>query len=77
MSPDEDLGQRPHPNSLPCEDCGHVWFEGERRHYYADAAGAATIEDGADAVCTLCRQKRGRTRRDDDDEIQGGYVTHW
>lgn|GEM_PF-3510178 len=74
MTPDADLGQRPHPNKLPCADCGHVWFEGERRHDYVDAAGSVTIEDPADAACTLCRQKRGRGRRDDD---ESGYVTHW
>jgi hypothetical protein len=56
----DDLGQRPHPNSVPCADCGHVWFEGERRHEYADDAGTVTIDDGADAVCALCLQKRRR-----------------
>jgi hypothetical protein len=74
MTPDDDLGQRPHPNSVPCEDCGHVWFEGERRHDYVEADGAITIEDGADVACTLCRQKRARGRNDDDEQ---GYVAHW
>lgn len=27
-------GRRPHPNTLPCADCGHIWEEGERRHEY-------------------------------------------
>lgn len=75
MSPDDGEIGRPHPNTLLCTDCGHVWFEGERRHDYVDASGTATIEDGADPVCTLCRQKRARGRRPEDDE--GGYVTHW
>jgi len=74
MSPADDLGQRPHPNTVPCEDCGHVWFEGERRHDYVEADGTVTIEDGADVSCTLCRQKRGRGRNDDDEQ---GYVAHW
>lgn len=62
MTPGADLGQRPHPNSVPCADCGHVWFEGERRHEYVDDAGTITIENDADAVCVLCHQKRRRTR---------------
>jgi len=72
-----DAGEigRPHPNTVPCSDCGHVWFEGERRHDYVDAAGVVTIEDEADAVCRLCRIKRGRGRKPDEEE--GGYFTHW
>jgi hypothetical protein len=73
MTPEGDLGQRPHPNTMPCADCGHVWFEGERRHEYVDAAGTVTIEDDAEAVCVLCRRKRGRPRPSDGE----GYVTHW
>ena len=65
MTPDPDLGQRPHPNSVPCADCGHIWFEGERRHEYVDDVGTVTIEDGADAVCVLCHQKRRRKREPD------------
>jgi hypothetical protein len=63
MTPDPDLGQRPHPNTRPCSDCGHVWFEGERRHEYVDAAGEITVADEADVVCILCRVKRRRPRR--------------
>jgi hypothetical protein len=63
MTPDPDLGQRPHPNTRPCSDCEHVWFEGERRHEYVDAAGEITAEDEADVVCILCRVKRRRPRR--------------
>ena len=74
MSPAGGELGRAHPNTLPCADCGHVCFEGERRHDYVDPTGTVTIEDGADPVCTLCRQKRARGRRPDDDE---GYVTHW
>ena len=41
--------QRPHPNTIPCEDCGHVWFEGERRHQYVGPNGEVSEEDAADA----------------------------
>lgn len=74
MTPDEDLGQRPHPNTVPCEDCGHVWFAGERRHEYADAAGEITIENDGGVVCRLCRVKRGRSRSTGDD---GEGVRYW
>ncbi|MEJ7796922.1 MAG: hypothetical protein WKF42_00380 [Solirubrobacteraceae bacterium] len=66
MTPEPDLGRRPHSNTLPCADCGHVWFEGERRHEYVDAEGEVTTEDGADAVCVLCHQKRRRPRPHDE-----------
>lgn len=66
MTPDEDLGQRPHPNKLPCFDCDHVWFEGERRHHYVDATdGQESIEDGAIVVCVLCKQQRRHPRGDE------------
>ena len=71
---DEGLIGRPHPNTLPCVDCGHIWFEGERRHEYADAIGIVTIEDGAVPVCQLCLRKRVRGRRPGDDK---GFVSHW
>ena len=77
MTPDEDLGQRPHPNAMPCEDCGHVWFEGERRHEYVDGEGEVTIEDDGEVVCRLCRVKRGRPRRDDGDADRGEGVRYW
>lgn len=32
-------GRRPHPNSLPCTDCGHIWAEGERRHENRQKSG--------------------------------------
>jgi hypothetical protein len=67
---DDDEFQRPHPNTLNCADCGHVWFEGERRHQYVDAAGEVSIEADADAVCILCHQKRRRPRRDDDEGVR-------
>jgi len=65
--------QRPHPNTLKCADCGHIWFEGERRHQYVDAVGEVTVEDDADAICILCRQKRRRRAPKDD----GDAVSYW
>jgi len=59
MSADPDF-QRPHPNTSRCSDCGHVWFEGERRHHYVDETGEVSEQDGAEAVCLLCMQKRRR-----------------
>jgi hypothetical protein len=64
--------QRPHPNTVPCSDCGHVWFEGERRHQYVGEDGEVSIEDDAVVVCILCHQKRRRRAPRDDDE-----VTYW
>lgn len=29
-------GWRPHPNTIPCTDCAHVWSDGERRHEYGN-----------------------------------------
>lgn len=50
----------PDANDRTCDDCGHVWFAGERRHEYADPE-AARPED-SDVVCVLCRRQRERPR---------------
>ena len=52
-------GRRPHPNTLPCVDCGHVWSEGERRHEYDHHRGydAAHHYDVV-PVCTVCHARR-------------------
>jgi hypothetical protein len=63
--------QRPHPNTVPCVDCGHIWFEGERRHHYVDGDGAISDHDDAFVVCILCHQKRRRPRPEEDE------VTYW
>ena len=73
MSDDADF-QRPHPNTLNCADCGHVWFESERRHQYVDEAGEISVEEGADAVCMLCHQRR---RRGAPDDGGGEGVRYW
>lgn len=52
-------GRRPHPNTLACVDCGHVWTEGERRHEYDHHKGyAAKHHYEVEPVCTLCHRRR-------------------
>lgn len=52
-------GYRPHPNSLPCTDCGHLWSEGERRHEYDHHLGyGAAHHYDVEPVCTECHAKR-------------------
>lgn len=56
-------GRRPHPNTLPCKDCGHVWVEGERRHEYDHHLGyAAEHHYDVEPVCTKCHHKRDNER---------------
>ncbi|MDQ3850160.1 MAG: calreticulin family protein [Actinomycetota bacterium] len=65
MIPDPDglyPADWPHPNTRPCEDCGHVWFAGERRHEYVDP-DAKRPED-AQVLCVLCRRQRALARTD-------------
>lgn len=49
MSQGEDL---PDPDKLPCDECGHVWFPGERPHGYIDQ------DDGVVVLCRLCFRQR-------------------
>ena len=57
-------GRLPHPNSLPCADCGHRYAEGERRHEYDHHLGyAAEHHLSVQAVCTTCHHARERARR--------------
>lgn len=52
-------GRRPHPNELPCADCGHVWEIGERRHEYDHHLGyAAEHHLDVEPVCTTCHAVR-------------------
>lgn len=52
-------GKRPHPNELPCVECGHIWVPMERRHEYDHHWGyAAEHHYHVEAVCTLCHSKR-------------------
>ena len=57
-------GRRPHPNALPCADCGHIWRPGERRHEYDHYKGyAAENHCEVQPVCTLCHHRRAREER--------------
>jgi hypothetical protein len=52
-------GRMPHPNSLPCADCGHVWSPAERRHEYDHYLGySAKHQLDVEPVCTQCHVKR-------------------
>lgn len=53
------VGRLPHPNTLPCFDCGHIWKDGERRHEYDhyllyDAIHHLDVQP----VCTWCHVRR-------------------
>ena len=49
----------PHPNALPCADCGHVWKHGERRHEYDHYRGYGAEEQlSVEAVCSTCHHAR-------------------
>ncbi len=53
------LGKRPHPNTLPCASCGHVWKEGERRHEYDHHKGYEPENHyEVQALCTKCHAKK-------------------
>ncbi len=52
-------GRRPHPNTLTCTDCGHVWKPGERRHEYDHHLGyEAEHHADVEPVCTTCHARR-------------------
>lgn len=56
-------GRRPHPNTLSCVDCGHVWAEGKRRHEYDHHLGyAAEHHLDVEPVCTRCHHARDDAR---------------
>jgi hypothetical protein len=59
-----EIGRLPHPNTLPCTDCGHVHVSGERRHEYDHHLGyAAEHQLDVEAVCTTCHHEREAERR--------------
>ena len=56
-------GHRPHPNTLPCADCGHVWAEGDHGHQYDHYMGyAAEHHLDVEPVCTKCHAARDSKR---------------
>jgi hypothetical protein len=56
----------PDPDEAPCVDCGHVWFEGERRHEYVTGQPAPGFRVGqVEVVCVLCRRQRERRPAED------------
>lgn len=56
-------GRRPHPNTLPCARCGHVWGPGERRHEYDHYLGyAAEHHLDVEPVCTTCHAAKDSSK---------------
>lgn len=69
-------GRRPHPNTFPCTDCGHVHGPGERRHEYDHHMGYAAENHGdVQSVCTLCHAKRDSARAAQTHCIRGHEFT--
>lgn len=53
------VGRLPHPNSVPCMDCGHEYSAGERRHEHDHHLGYEPERNlDVQAVCTLCHADR-------------------
>lgn len=54
----------PHPNNLPCTDCGHQYTDGERRHEYDHHLGyKKSFHESVQAVCSICHKKRTNERK--------------
>ena len=53
------LGRLPHPDALPCADCGHVWRRGESRHEYDHHLGYDLVHHAdVQPVCSHCHHAR-------------------
>jgi hypothetical protein len=50
---------RPDPDERRCDECGHVWFTGERHHQYFDLG--ADRDHELEVLCALCLHKRRLT----------------
>ena len=61
----------PHPNDRPCDECGHIWFAGERPHEYLDHS--AQRPEDATVLCRLCRQQRSLPRAEPEDEQSSAW----
>lgn len=49
----------PHPNKLPCADCGHIYRIGSRRHEYDHFLGyESQNHEKVQSVCSVCHKKR-------------------
>lgn len=69
-------GKRPHPNQIPCVDCGHVWEPGERRHEYDHYLGyAAEHHYDVESVCTRCHARRDSPKANSDYCSRGHQFT--
>lgn len=44
------------PNDRPCDQCGHIWFAGERQHQFA--GGSAVGNGEIEVLCSVCSHKR-------------------
>jgi hypothetical protein len=56
-------GLLPHPNSLPCIDCGKVWNKGDSRHEYDHHLGyGADHHYDVQPVCRWCHAKRDQKK---------------
>lgn len=54
-------GLIPHPNELPCVDCGHVYINGGRRHEYDHYKGySSEHHESVECVCSKCHHERTR-----------------
>lgn len=57
------VGLLPHPGTLPCTDCGHVFDGGRPRHEYDHHLGYAVEHHfSVQAVCRPCHDKRSKAR---------------
>ncbi len=59
-----ECGLLPHPNTLACSDCGHLYALGGRRHEYDHHLGYdAEHHEHVEAVCSRCHCLRETSRK--------------
>lgn len=69
-------GRLPHPNTLPCVDCAHVWKEGDPRHTYDHHKGyAAQYHIDVVAVCSMCHAARDNPKKKQTHCVNGHEFT--
>ncbi len=66
-----EMGLLPHPNTLPCVDCGHRWRPKGRRHEYDHFNGYAVADhENVEVVCSRCHHIReGRKRESNKNKL--------